>query len=620
MNRNKRRQEDNSFTDYNNNNIKKPRQNKITLSDRITNLEDLSNELFYEIFEYLIDHHAFQAFYDLNYRFQKLVLNSNSTIKINISSISKSQFHHYLTDRIKPCTSRIELFRLSNPCIDPCSLLLPIITKLTQLTTLILNNIEANFIEPIVNQLSSLPVLSSLTIVSISNIITKNNLYSKLFQLPKLKYCQIDIELLDIPKKFTIATNEFSTIEWLIINHRISIDKLLILLTYVPQLRRLSIDQLVQSEFDQLSKTSTNLNYLTNVSLKFAFHFNVPFQQFEILVENYFHQVQVLNIKTQSVHLDLDTGKYLNANRWEQLISTSMLNLRIFNFQQSYRGFRSNEERQAFDYFINKFNSKFWIEHQWFFDYHYHETKRSTTAVFYSRNPYRKKDYVLYDELIDNIYLTCHDINEDPIHHICLHTTDIIKQCYDKFPNATELTFCEDFEVPRVDSIVVDLNRFLPLKQLTKLSIKCHRFTFEQLIELLQFTPNIHTLELDSIVLFRTDPILIQNHELTQLVSKINLITNVTIMKEITVEKIQLLTVAFPRIEHLTINLFKEDLRPIVKYLFSKLNNNTRYLSLLHISKQRHDWMILLKSIIKSKKLPRNYVFKVINRTLYIWW
>ncbi|CAF4291734.1 unnamed protein product, partial [Adineta steineri] len=135
MNRNKRRQEDNSFTDYNNNNIKKPRQNKITLSDRITNVEDLSNELFYEIFEYLIDHHAFQAFYDLNYRFQKLVLNSNSTIKINISSISKSQFHHYLRDRIKPCTSRIELFRLSNPCIDPCSLLLPIMKNLTQLTT-----------------------------------------------------------------------------------------------------------------------------------------------------------------------------------------------------------------------------------------------------------------------------------------------------------------------------------------------------------------------------------------------------------------------------------------------------------------------------------------------------
>ncbi|CAF4413051.1 unnamed protein product, partial [Adineta steineri] len=131
-----------------------------------------------------------------------------------------------------------------------------------------------------------------------------------------------------------------------------------------------------------------NLNYLTNASLKFSFHFNVPFHQFEILVENYFHQVQVLNIKTQSVHLDLDTGKYLNANRWEQLISTSMLNLRIFNFQQSYRVFLSNEERQAFDYLINKFNSKFWIEHQWFFDYHYHETKRSTTAVFYTRNPY----------------------------------------------------------------------------------------------------------------------------------------------------------------------------------------------------------------------------------------
>ncbi len=99
-----------------------------------------------------------------------------------------------------------------------------------------------------------------------------------------------------------------------------------------------------------------------------------------------------------------------------------------------------------------------------------------------------------------------------------------------------------------------------------------------------------------------------------------NIITKVTINKESNLEKIQLLTAICPRIEYLTINLFKQDLEPIVRFLLSKDNKNTRYLSSLCISKQRDDLMTTLKSLIKSKKLLRDYVIKVINRKLYLWW
>ncbi|CAF3305394.1 unnamed protein product [Rotaria sp. Silwood2] len=81
-----------------------------------------------------------------------------------------------------------------------------------------------------------------------------------------------------------------------------------------------------------------------------------------------------------------------------------------------------------------------------------------------------------------------------------------------------------------------------------------------------------------------------------------NTITKVTISKEITLEKIQLLTTVFPRMEYLTINLYKQDLQPIARFLLSKSNNNTRYLSSLCISKQRNDLMTILKTLIKSKK------------------
>ncbi|CAF1483173.1 unnamed protein product, partial [Adineta steineri] len=223
--------------------------------ESITTFEDLPNELLYEIFDYLIDYHAFQAFCYLNNRFQNLFLHSNFPIKINIREISKSEFEYYLTHIIKPCPKRIKLFRVSNPCIDPCLLLFPLMKHLTQLTTLVLNKIEANYIEPIVDHLSSLPVLSSLTIISINNLIKKNNIYSKLFRLSKLKYCQISIELLQYPKPtLCVATNEFSSIEYLIINNEILIDQLIVILSYVPQLRRLSIHYLTKSKHNRIEK------------------------------------------------------------------------------------------------------------------------------------------------------------------------------------------------------------------------------------------------------------------------------------------------------------------------------------------------------------------------------
>ncbi|CAF4630955.1 unnamed protein product [Rotaria sp. Silwood2] len=457
-----KRRRNNIIHDNNDNKKKKidvtVNETNCLIKENITILENLSNELIYEIFEFLNNHHAFQAFYDLNQRFQNLFLNSNLPIKINISYIRKSKLQHYLTHIIKPYAYRIELFRLSNPCIDPCLLLLPIMKNLTQLTTLILNYNESNYIEQIVNHLSSLPVLSSLTIISIDTIQNhKNIIYNKIFRLARLKHCQILIELLQCPKSLSVATNEFSTIEHLIINHEISIDQLRILLSYVPQLRRLSIGNLKEPKIDRTEKGSINLNYLINVSLKLN---NLNFNDFEILVTNYFRQIQVLTIAIQSIGFYGNSIQYLNADRWEQLISTHMLNLHTFDFQLSYRILDSNRERQAFETLIKKFNSIFWIEHQWFFDHHYHQMTWSNTAIFYSRNPYRRKDYVLYDELVENIWSSRFDINEDPVHHICIHSTNMIKKSIDNFPNATKLTFCETFEVSS-DLIVMDLNCFV---------------------------------------------------------------------------------------------------------------------------------------------------------------
>jgi hypothetical protein len=38
---------------------------------------------------------------------------------------------------------------------------------------------------------------------------------------------------------------------------------------------------------------------------------------------------------------------------------------------------------------INKFNSRFWFERQWFFEYHVDGKHEQNSINFYSTNPYR---------------------------------------------------------------------------------------------------------------------------------------------------------------------------------------------------------------------------------------
>ncbi|CAF2701888.1 unnamed protein product [Rotaria sp. Silwood2] len=187
------------------------------------------------------------------------------------------------------------------------------------------------------------------------------------------------------------------------------------------------------------------------------------------------------------------------------------------------------------------------------------------------------------------------------------------------FRNATKLTLSDTFEIPR-DSIVRDLNRIIPLEQLSTLSLDCHRFAFHQVIELLNFTPNVHTLKLNSILLNGSDSVSIQQNATFQIVSNTNIVKNMIIAKESTLEKIQLLVAIFPRLEYLTINLYREDLETIARFLLSKPNNNTRNLSLLCISKQLRDLVEKLRVLIEVENLLDDFTLKVIHRKLYLWW
>ncbi|CAF1381122.1 unnamed protein product, partial [Rotaria sordida] len=66
--------------------------NNIQETVLINFIENLSNECFYEIFDYLDGYHIYNAFSNLNYRFQQLLNSSSLLFKIKIDSPSNKLY------------------------------------------------------------------------------------------------------------------------------------------------------------------------------------------------------------------------------------------------------------------------------------------------------------------------------------------------------------------------------------------------------------------------------------------------------------------------------------------------------------------------------------------------
>ncbi|CAF4707771.1 unnamed protein product [Rotaria sp. Silwood1] len=578
-----------------------------------TRFEDIPNEIIYEIFEFLDVYHMYTAFFNLNIRFQNLFANSNLPIKINLSLTSRSTFEHQYKPIIMLNKHRISSLRLSNLfTIDMIFSPIRIVSKLIHLQTLHMNNIQSKCIEKLLKYLASLPCLSSLIILVVDCVENKNKLYRRIFRLPVLKYCKITMTKFVESEPLSIAINKYSSIEHLVINNGCYLHELISLLSYVPQLRRLSLRDLYGTFIKQTELHSIVFNYLTHISINKT---NMTFDEFELLIRNHFPQIQSLYF---SRNFD---DEFLNANRWQRLISSYMSQLRIFDCHCTISAF--NERN--FQDLLNHFNSPFWIERQWFFTHHIRSTSmdRCNGMTIFSTNPYRRKYYTIYGENGDKYWSHDQKINLNTVHFVRIEDIKAINDCNNYFPNATELTLiCKSINENQIHLSPI-LNSILPLKQLTKLVFDIYHYRFATIIELLYFTSNIHTLILNCTSLCESSFIFIQQHKTFQLVSKTNKITNLMILTECTFEVTKLLVNLCPQLQHLTINIKKNDFAPTLRFLLSKNNHCIRHLFSLYLQHVPEDQILILNELIKPDKLFGHCFMKVsegFSGNVYLWW
>ena len=353
----------------------------------VTKLEDLSNELVYEIFEYLDFYDACEAFSTLNNRYQDLVLNSSIPMNIQVSLMSKSTCQRYTTDMILPNRNRIHSLHISNQFIYDLPLSpIGMLTEFTRLERLVLDKIPREGVETILIQLASLPRLSSLSIFTNDYRTYNDNwyardirttIYTQIFRLSALKYCELSLKGCSNNQALPVATDDFSPIEHLVIVHSITLNELYSLLSYVPQLRRFDAHSLQNSLLTPTNLSPRVLNHLTDISLTLS----IPFDRFAQLIMDLFHKIQVLRI---TIAYGSD-GFYADSKNWERLILSHMPSLRIFDIRHEDWSRHVNHHDGA----NNPFISSFWMERQWFFTQHCCQRRNRDYKTFYSTNPYR---------------------------------------------------------------------------------------------------------------------------------------------------------------------------------------------------------------------------------------
>lgn len=324
-----------------------------------TQLEDFSNEILYEIFEYIEYYDLFNAFSKLNNRFETLLNYPFLSLKFNVNSETMSEVKEYCRRYMTPNKHRIVSLYLNDRLwMDTSSSSHIIDSSFDHLQSLVFNRVQHHQFVSLLPILTSLPRLLSITVHFNDNIVNLTEIYRLIFLLPFLAKLELSAKGYSLTMSLPINTFEqHSHIQRLIINHACNLTELIILLSYTPLLTHLTCMELSKQNQHMIEIISIKMLNLTNITFNMC---NAIFDEFEIFIQKICKQLRILCINTSQ------DAAYLDATRWERLISQHMPYLRVFNFEYHEYHYQSIE-LTSHNSLLKQFTSPFWINRGWFF-------------------------------------------------------------------------------------------------------------------------------------------------------------------------------------------------------------------------------------------------------------
>jgi len=246
-------------------------------------MENLSNELFYEIFDYLDSCDIYQAFSNLNYRFQRLLNSSSLLFKTTFHrSASEQKFIKNYKQIICFDKNQILSIHFLSSTHKKMISSLNIDSSFNRLESLVFHSIEPDILISLLPKLIPLPRFFSLTINTRNILKDLTGIYRFIFDLPKLQY----IRFFAMASEATVFLpfsihKQISNIKHLIMNHSIALHKLFSILSYTSQIDHLSFTQKRYSTLKSELISPILLPNLTHLSI---YGTDLTFDTFEIFI------------------------------------------------------------------------------------------------------------------------------------------------------------------------------------------------------------------------------------------------------------------------------------------------------------------------------------------------
>jgi hypothetical protein len=198
-------------------------------------------------------------------------------------------------------------------------------SSFTRLESLIIIGLKSDDLLQHLSVLILLPRLRSLILSIGYNSKDLRDIYRLIFNLPVLKYIKFSSEAYQPSIPLSIATHDqFSSIEYLIINHSCDLNDLISIFSYTPRLSRLTCRELIQSIENIAQETTIHLSNLMYICVAECY---AVFDQLESFLKKIICPLQRLRIHT---YWD---ANYLDADRWERLFVEYIPYLKEFYLQ-----------------------------------------------------------------------------------------------------------------------------------------------------------------------------------------------------------------------------------------------------------------------------------------------
>ncbi|CAF1307481.1 unnamed protein product [Adineta steineri] len=564
-------------------------RDKVDTDVQTTSIENLSNEIFYEIFDYLDGCDVYHAFLNLNQRFQQLVKSSSYLLKIKFRfRMSKKQHMNKWKQFIILNKQQIFSIDVCPPSgMDRLCTEFTINSTFSRLESLVLWEIHSDQIMSLLIELPFVPRLFSLTIERLDHLEDLTNIYQMVFTLPLLKYFKFTIYYVDTSISLSPATlKQFSTIEYMHIHHPCTFEQLSNIVSYTPHLCQLDFSNTyeIDSIYETiLPLTLSNLTYL-RICISSLF-----FDEFEIFIRRIDSKLKVLCV---TITMHCVDSSYRDGDQWEEIIIEYLPHLEKFSLE-IYEDTDDYYSPPVYTDEPIEFNSSFWIEREMIvnitIDYEFNK---------YSIQPLKKR---WYEDTQDKI------INSSTEHSQSNRLT------------LNDIPYKESYEV-----LIEKIYHVSFISQICHVEIPYDKIFIGLLIQILGALPQLISLKLHSLSINKPRKLSSKEMDILSSIKNTSQIKYVYFQKMIKIEDIDFLMRLCPSMVYLKIDYANNInveifVRNILKKMNCKLNEHLRLLC-FHIPVVDDEMAKKFENMINSEKLLVNYTIQRGCENVYLQW